>query len=139
MLALGRNKEKDEAVVDGGCSADGRWWCLSKTVICRHWLPVWAAEGMDWTYAERHAGGRVEPMHHPYRNAFSGRTTSKHHFHFEAPSEVCWEITCLNPPSGGQQLVDVVTLVEWMIKYGWQKTKTCALHACSSIVTAAEL
>lgn len=78
-------------------------------------------------------------MHHPYRNAFSGRTTSTNHFHFEAPSEVCWEITCINAPSGGQQLVDVVTLVEWMIKYGWQKTKTCEVHTCASIVTAAEL
>ena len=76
----------------------------------------------DWSDAERHAGGRVEPLHHPYRNAFSGRNTSKNHFHFEK-SEVFWEITCIGP-DGRQQPVDVVLLVEWMIKDGWEKTKT---------------
>ena len=89
---------------------------------------AWVAPAMDalragdWSHAERHAGGRVEPLHHPYRNAFSGRTTSKNHFHFEADPEICWEITCF-APDGSHKLVDVVTLVEWMIKDGWEMTK----------------
>lgn len=82
---------------------------------------VYAPRG-DYSTASRHAGGRVEPLHFPYRNAFSGRTTSKNHFHFEARPEICWEITA-TAPNGQEQIVDVVTLVEWMIKDGWERTK----------------
>ena len=80
-----------------------------------------AAAYGDLAADARHAGGRVEPLHFPYRNAFSGRTTSRNHFHFQTHSEVCWEITC--GYKGKQEKVDVVTLVEWMRADGWQAIK----------------
>ena len=82
------------------------------------------AHAADWSEANRHAGGRLEKLHHPYRNAFSGRTTSRNHFHFDAKDELCWRITCwAHERPLEKQEVDVVQLVEWMINEGWEKIK----------------
>ena len=71
-------------------------------------------------------GSMLERLNHPYRNAFSGRSTSNRSFHFHPATDSHWELTC-TAPDGTSKSCDVPELVEWIIKEGWAKARHFAV------------
>jgi hypothetical protein len=110
---------------------DRRWMCEYETAMqnsSTQWIHGWdALDGTGELESGRHGGG--------YRNAFSGRNTSRRSFHAHK-NDAAWKfqlrISGAEPVThlrmralgGKRRRVDVVSLVEAMVEHGWEEVKT---------------